>query len=187
MKLGNLVVALVLSLGVAVGCSSEDTSKTSTTPTPTTPCNENPWQCADNQTCWLNQVNSKLEFACLNAAAGVQVGTECLSQVGAPSCGSAQVCLQLAGQTKGTCSSFCDPKDSTKACATGEVCAQVQIPGATGTFMACAKTGTSGAGGAAGMSGMAGAAGGETAGSAGESGQAGMAGTGGGSAGAGGG
>jgi hypothetical protein len=170
MKLGSLIVTLLFSLVVLVNCSSEDASPR------VIPCNENPWQCAANQTCWLNNAS---EYECKIQAFGVDPGDECLPLAGITTCGHNYICVQTVQQKKGICSKFCDPNDSNHACETGEVCSQVRISQASGTFHACAKTGTSGAGGAAGMSGMAGtagAAGGETAGGAGTGGQAGMAG-----------
>ncbi len=117
---------------VAAACSS---SSSGTTPTP---CNENPWECSANQTCWPQDLAGN--FQCLNSGAAKK-GDVCNNTVGTPSCGDGLACLQLGGAA-GFCAPFCDPTNAAHACASGEQCATITLTGTTTSFKACVPTNT---------------------------------------------
>lgn len=126
MKLATILI--VGSLFVA--CSSEETKST-----PAVPCNKDPWQCPAGQTCWPKDQAGT--FACLNSAAGVGKGAECLNTLGAPTCGDGLACFQGVGDAKGRCVTFCDPAKAGRGCGAGETCTPVTLAGTSQSFMVC--------------------------------------------------
>ncbi len=118
-------------------------------------CVSDPWSCPAGQTCWAN--TDQQTFSCLNSGPG-DVGDECLSVAGSPGCKDDLFCLQLVGQTSGTCTEFCDAKDPSHTCPDNRQCLPVQLAGSL--LHACAPPEGSGAGGSgAGGSGGAGTGG----------------------------
>lgn len=117
-------------------------------------CASDPWSCPDGQTCWAN-ADAK-SFACLNSGNGA-VGTECLSIAGSPACKEDLFCLQLQGQSAGTCTEYCDPTDPAHACPDSRQCLSVQLAGSL--LHACQPPAGEGGGGNGGGPGSGGAGG----------------------------
>src|ERR1700678_2664409 len=88
---------LAIVVPLALACSS---SSSSSPP----PCNEDPWECGSEQTCWPQSTTS---FACLNSGSGT-AGSACEDSVGAPTCGAGLACLQTSTASGGICSAYCD-------------------------------------------------------------------------------
>jgi hypothetical protein len=156
-----LLAATLLAAALAGGCSGDETAE------PAPSCNEDPWSCADGQTCWPNLAADK--FECFNAGLG-QMGDACQNTVGQPTCGPDLACLQLQGEPQGQCTPYCDLQDPEHGCPTGLGCVKVILPtpaGKTFTFHVC---NTQGQGGAGGSGGAAGAGGSGASGGAGGSG-----------------
>jgi hypothetical protein len=106
-------------------------------------CVSDPWSCPDGQTCWPN--TDAKTFACLNSGPG-DVGSQCLSVAGSPACKDDLFCLQLQGQSAGTCTEYCDAMDPSHACPDNRQCLSVQLAGSL--LHACAPpAGEGGAGG----------------------------------------
>jgi len=123
----SILPALLLTL---VACSSEGNPSA-----PPPGCNVDPWQCPAGQTCWPTDLAG--HFACLNSANGKKKGDACGNTVGAPTCGDALACLQLAGSSGGTCLPYCDPAKPAHGCAAGETCQQIVLSGTTASFYVC--------------------------------------------------
>lgn len=103
-----------------------------------TPCNENPWECPSDQTCWPQSTTA---FACLNAGPGKQ-GDACLDTVGSPTCGAGLFCLQSPGASMGTCVAYCSTTDPSHGCS-GDVCTPVELSQTSGAaFSVCAPSQT---------------------------------------------
>jgi hypothetical protein len=110
MGMGLSALALV-AVAFATACSS------SSSPPP--PCNQNPFECAAGQTCWVTDTAGT--FACLNSGAG-QVGGSCAATVDVPTCGDGLACLQMDLSVPGTCLQFCDPTNPSHGCPGGGAC-----------------------------------------------------------------
>lgn len=106
-----LTVGLSAAL-LAVGCDA--------TPTGPKPCNEDPFQCVNGETCWPNKGSTG--FECLGGGAG-QVGDTCQLVAGAPTCGQRLICIMQQESTTGVCAQYCDPPAVNRACLGGDVCA----------------------------------------------------------------
>lgn len=130
--------SLAFALGVGCGSSSSQA----------TPCNENPWECSSGQTCWPQQCTCPSgascdpttctpQFQCV-ASAGKQAGESCQLQIGQPTCGDLQTCVELAdaGPT-GACRYYCDPTDPSRGCAPGFTCEQLSVGNSSATEHVC--------------------------------------------------
>jgi hypothetical protein len=188
MRALKLFALSCLAVATALGaCSSDDDggddeADGNTTTNGPKPCNEDPWQCADGQTCWINQNLSA--FQCLPSAAG-QIGDECQFIGGQVSCADDLVCIMAANSMFGVCTPYCDPEH---ACPAMSQCNTYQMQNSGLQIKACTPSG--GAGGAGGTGG-AGSGGGDVGGAGGDgtgggAAQGGAGGTGGGAGGGGG-
>ncbi len=91
------------------------------------PCNQDPWNCSDNQTCWFSDETSGM--TCLNAGPAA-AGAACTPTIGTPTCGPGLLCVgDNAGG--GTCRPFCDTMEPCKACPEGLVCQGVSFRDST--------------------------------------------------------
>jgi hypothetical protein len=196
MKLGRIAATLAVTVlavaGLAVGCSDDESTSNGGT-TPPVPCNEDPWQCADGQTCWIDAEGAA--FSCRNSATA-GVGDECVNYLGQPTCGDDLGCYQVQGQSSGVCSAYCDPEDPAHGCPASAPCRTLlfegdlaihlcEPPGGTGGSgtggSGTGGSGTGGSGGATATGGAGGSGGDATGGSdtGGAGGQGGSAGAGG--------
>ena len=165
----NRSALLLLATGLfacalaAPACSSDDEDDGGNDPAG---CNENPWTCPAQQTCWID---SSFEPQCLNSGQG-QAGDTCTATVGSPECGDGLICFQEPNSADGVCVPFCDATDPAHGCTAPATCVHVQIQGnGTATdFHACFDTSGGGGAGGTGGAGEGGAGGG--AGAAGGSG-----------------
>ncbi len=107
----------------ACGDSFESESSADTCPAdPNVPCNEDPWNCDDGQTCWFDE--SGLAMTCLNAGPAVE-GLPCSPAVGSPACGEGLLCVALNGEDMGVCRRFCDVTPTCKACPNDYPCRNI--------------------------------------------------------------
>ncbi len=123
------VLALIVPLSLAIGCSSSSGSDGQL-------CNENPWECPTGQTCWPKDESS---FACFNSGPG-EAGDACKNTVGYPTCGDGLACLETdAGG--GICASYCDSANPSHACSAGQTCQTAILVGAgAAQFQVCVST-----------------------------------------------
>ena len=91
----GLLVAQAMLLG---GCEAD--------PVGPKPCNEEPSQCTNGETCWPNQGSTA--FECLGGGAG-KFGDTCQLVAGAPTCGEGLICITAQGSASGACTSYCNP------------------------------------------------------------------------------
>jgi hypothetical protein len=59
-------------------------------------------------------------FECLNSGPG-KAGDTCQNVPGTPTCGDGLACLQTAA-SGGTCTPYCDPKNTAHACSSPQTC-----------------------------------------------------------------
>jgi len=135
-----LAGACCLGLAVAIGCGASSSQPT--------PCNENPWQCGSGQTCWPQQctcpsgascdpTNCTPQFQCVPSA-GKPAGEPCQLQIGQPTCGDLQTCVELAdGGASGVCRYYCDPADPTRGCVSGFTCEELTVGTSSATEHVC--------------------------------------------------
>jgi hypothetical protein len=119
----NAISCFLLSAIALIGppaCSSSSGS-------PSPPCNANPWECPAGQTCWPKDSQT---FACLISGPG-KAGDTCLDVVDSPSCGDGLSCFQTAAGA-GTCTPYCDPMNPAHACGAGQVCTLAILGGGAG-------------------------------------------------------
>jgi hypothetical protein len=122
---GLLLVALL-----AVACSS-GSSPAAVTPVP---CNENPWECTADQTCWPTSDSS---YSCLTAGPGM-LGAACVDDLGTPTCGAGLACFQSLSSSAGSCVAYCSTTDASHTCPGGQLCAKAALGGAGGPeFSVC--------------------------------------------------
>jgi hypothetical protein len=112
-------ILVVLGAALALACSSSSS--------PATPCNENPWECPNGQTCWPASSGS---FECLNSGPGT-LGAACLDTVGVPTCSDGFACVQPTA-SGGACSPYCDNTNPDHACPAGLTCVSAEVPLAGG-------------------------------------------------------
>lgn len=168
--IGGTTLAAAEGMLGAMSCSDGDDGEGGAGgATATTPCNEDPWQCPDGQTCWINA--SQTGFECQASGEGA-TGDSCVNYIGNPTCGDDLACYQLQGTNEGVCSPFCSTS-SGHGCPDDQVCQTLAFATAGGQLLAnvCQPPGGSGGGGAGG----AGGSGGSTGGAAGAGGAAGGA------------
>jgi hypothetical protein len=103
-----------VALGSLFSCGDEFETEEG----PDRPCNENPWSCPEDQTCWPSSPNA---FECLNASGG-DLNAACNLAVGSPQCLDGLICYQTEQHPMGVCRPFCDPVDPERACPDGAVC-----------------------------------------------------------------
>ena len=116
---------LLLALA-ATACSSSSGGNGSDA---STPCNENPWECASSQTCWPATAST---YACMNAGPG-KLGTSCQNTVASPTCRAGLACFQsLGGGAAGACFAYCSTTDPSHACSGNDVCQTVALGGSGG-------------------------------------------------------
>jgi hypothetical protein len=101
-------------------------------------CNEHPFECALDETCWPNAQSTA--FACIAAGAGKK-GDACQLVAGQPSCGPSMVCIMVPGASTGTCRPYCVPPDENHQCPSGEVCTLFTLQQSGGSIDACVPKG----------------------------------------------
>jgi hypothetical protein len=133
MRMGRgvgLGILLAWSLTALWSCGDEFQAESSTEeetcPTDTSvPCEADPWNCGDGQTCWFNATADAMQ--CLNSFPEGTAGAACDPIAGAPTCGDRMLCTSDRSGGPTLCRPYCDPTVPCKGCPSGLVCSGVNL------------------------------------------------------------
>jgi hypothetical protein len=101
---------------------------------PPVPCNQDPWECTSEQTCWPTSSSS---YECLTAGPGA-LGSTCVDDVGTPTCGTGLACFQSLSSAEGSCVAYCSTTIAGHGCPGGQICATAELGGTGGPeFSVC--------------------------------------------------
>lgn len=127
MKFKSLLAGWMLAT-IAAACSEYE-------PDVAPPCNEDPWSCPDNQTCWLLDKG----VGCINPSS-LSEGDNCEPYVGTTECGGGLVCVKQDATKPGQCRASCSTIDASHVCPDGFACRTTVIASTDGNnyeFQVC--------------------------------------------------